>query len=207
MPRAGPSTHAIASGRSDDPRVPAKWAVTSSKRPERDPDEGADEPNPDRVIEKSTDRGAFMERKGSMESLKEVQMLDLGYHQPPDPTRDYYRRLEAPGPRRADRHRPGHRRGRMEPPRRHAHERLSRPVARKRYPRRGCSANLGLDGLGIGRPAPSQRNPLMDPLRGGREQVAELIDRSATAADLVRALGEVCDAGTGTQTAPPDRAL
>ncbi len=51
-----------------------------------------------------------------------------------------------------------------------------------------------------------RRVPMMDPLRGGREQVAELIDRSATAADLVRALGGM-NARTGTQTAPPDRAL
>ena len=51
-----------------------------------------------------------------------------------------------------------------------------------------------------------RRVPMMDPLRGGREQVAELIDRSASAADLVRALGGM-NARTGTQTAPPDRAL
>jgi proteasome accessory factor PafA2 len=51
-----------------------------------------------------------------------------------------------------------------------------------------------------------RRVPMMDPLRGGREQVAEIIDRSATAADLVRALGGM-NARTGTQTAPPDRAL
>ncbi|HUU61462.1 MAG TPA: depupylase/deamidase Dop [Acidimicrobiia bacterium] len=34
-----------------------------------------------------------------------------------------------------------------------------------------------------------QRVPMMDPLRGGRESVADLIDRCASAADLVRALG------------------
>jgi hypothetical protein len=47
-----------------------------------------------------------------------------------------------------------------------------------------------------------QRVPMMDPLRGGRESVADLIDRCASAADLVRALGG--DNGrTGTQTLSP----
>jgi proteasome accessory factor A len=50
-----------------------------------------------------------------------------------------------------------------------------------------------------------KRVPMMDPLRGGRERVGELIDRCSTAADLVRALGGT-DARTGTQAGPPDRA-
>ena len=51
-----------------------------------------------------------------------------------------------------------------------------------------------------------RRVPMMDPLRGGRERVADLIDRSASAADLVRALGGT-NGRTGTQAAPPERAL
>jgi len=50
------------------------------------------------------------------------------------------------------------------------------------------------------------RVPMMEPLRGGRERVADLIDRSATAADLIRALGGA-NARTGTQAAPPLGAL
>ncbi|MFH1103595.1 MAG: proteasome accessory factor PafA2 family protein, partial [Actinomycetota bacterium] len=51
-----------------------------------------------------------------------------------------------------------------------------------------------------------KRVPMMDPLRGGRERVADLIDRCATASDLVRALGGA-NGRTGTQTGPPERAL
>jgi len=47
-----------------------------------------------------------------------------------------------------------------------------------------------------------QRVPMMDPLRGGRESVADLIDGSPSAAHLIRALGGM-NGRTGTQTAPP----
>jgi hypothetical protein len=42
--------------------------------------------------------------------------------------------------------------------------------------------------------------PMMDPLRGGRESVADLIDRCASAGDLVDALGGA-NGGTGTEAA------
>lgn len=51
-----------------------------------------------------------------------------------------------------------------------------------------------------------RRVPMMDPLRGGRERVADLIDRCASAADLVRALGGV-NGRTGTEATAPERAL
>jgi len=60
------------------------------------------------------------------------------------------------------------------------------------------SANWDSLVLDTGRAA-LQRVPMMDPLRGGRESVADLIDRCASAADLVRALGGK-NGRTGTQT-------
>jgi proteasome accessory factor PafA2 len=46
-----------------------------------------------------------------------------------------------------------------------------------------------------------RRVPMMDPLRGGRERVADLLDQAGSAADLVRALGGE-DGRTGAEAHP-----
>lgn len=126
-----------------------------------------------------------------------LRLLDLQYHDV-DPQRSLYGRLVAAG--------------RMK--RLFSDEEIERatvapPGGTRAYFRGRCvakygeavvSANWDSLVLDTGRAA-LQRVPMMDPLRGGRESVADLIDRCASAADLVRALGG-SNGRTGTQTPP-----
>ena len=125
-----------------------------------------------------------------------LRLLDLQYHDV-DPQRSLHRRLVGAGRMR----------------RLFSDEEIEQaaavpPEGTRAYFRGRCvakygeaviSANWDSLVLDTGRAA-LQRVPMMDPLRGGRESVADLIDRCASAADLVRALGGK-NGRTGTQTA------
>jgi proteasome accessory factor PafA2 len=122
-----------------------------------------------------------------------LRMLDLQYHDV-DLQRSLHRRLVAAGRMRrlfTD--------GEIE------HATSSPPERTRAYFRGRCVAKYGAalvsadwDSLVLdtGRAA-LQRVPMMNPLRGGRESVADLIDRCASAADLVGVLGGT-NGGTGT---------
>jgi proteasome accessory factor PafA2 len=126
-----------------------------------------------------------------------LRLLDLQYHDV-DPERSLYRRLAEAG--------------RIERlfDEAEIEEAVTAPPERTRayfrgrcvgkYPEAIVSANWDSLVLDTGR-ASLQRVPMMDPLRGGRESVADLIDRCTSAADLIGALGGA-NGGTGTQTAP-----
>jgi Pup amidohydrolase len=144
----------------------------------------------------------YRERHGLPWAHPRLRLLDLQYHDV-DPARSLYRRLVQAG----------------------MMERLFTdaeveaavgvpPERTRAYFRGRCVARFGEELVAanwdslvfeVGE-GDLKRVPMMDPLRGSRERVAGLIDRCATASDLIRALGE-SDARTGTQTAPPDRAL
>jgi proteasome accessory factor PafA2 len=127
-----------------------------------------------------------------------LRLLDLQYHDV-QPERSLYRRLVAAG--------------RMQ--RLFSDEEVTRavtspPERTRAYFRGRCVAKYGeavvaanWDSLVLDAgEAALRRVPMMDPLRGGRESVASLIDGSASAADLIHALGGV-NGRTGTQTASP----
>jgi proteasome accessory factor A len=144
----------------------------------------------------------FRARDGLPWSHPKLRLLDLQYHDV-DPGRGLYSRLVRAG--RIERlfDDAAVERAAAEPPER-----------TRAYFRGRCLARFGeavvaasWDSLvfDVGEAA-LRRVPMMDPLRGGREHVADIIDRSASAADLVRALGGT-NGRTGTQTAPAERAL
>jgi proteasome accessory factor PafA2 len=127
-----------------------------------------------------------------------LRLLDLQYHDV-QPERSLYRRLVAAG--------------RMQ--RLFSDEEVTRAVTNppertRAYFRGRCVAKYGeavvaanWDSLVLDAgEAALRRVPMMDPLRGGRESVASLIDRSASAADLIHALGGA-NGRTGTQAASP----
>ena len=126
-----------------------------------------------------------------------LRLLALQYHDV-DPQRSLYRRLVTAG-----------RMQRLFTDQEVERAAAAPPEGTRAYFRGRCvakygeavvSANWESLVLDTGRAA-LQRVPMMDPLRGGRESVADLIDRSASAADLVRALGGN-NGRTGTQTPP-----
>lgn len=141
----------------------------------------------------------FRERDHLPWDHPKLRLLDLQYHDV-DPGRSLYGRLLAAG--------------RIE--RLFNDEEIARAVTNppertRAYFRGRCvsqygdalvSANWDSLVLDVGRAA-LQRVPMMDPLRGGRESVSDLLDRCASAADLVRALGGT-NGRTGTETAPPE---
>ncbi len=144
----------------------------------------------------------YRERDGLPWTHPKLRLIDLQYHDVA-PERSLHRRLVQAG--RMERLFTDEQiaRATAEPPERT--RAYFRGRCLERFPEAVVAANWDSLVLDVGEAA-LRRVPMMDPLRGGREQVADLIDRSASAADLVRALGGV-NARTGTQTAPPDRAL
>jgi proteasome accessory factor PafA2 len=144
----------------------------------------------------------YRERDRLPWSHPKLRLLDLQYHDVA-PERSLYRRLVEAGRMERLFGDEEIERATAEPPERTRAYFRGRCLAR--FSEAVVAANWDSLVLDVGEAA-LRRVPMMDPLRGGREQVAEIIDRSATAADLVRALGGV-NARTGTQTAPPDRAL
>jgi proteasome accessory factor PafA2 len=128
-----------------------------------------------------------------------LRLLDLQYHDV-DPQRSLYRRLVAAGRLSRLFTDEDVERATAQPPERTRAYFRGRCLAK--YGTAVVSANwdsLVLDTGG----AALQRVPMMDPLRGGRESVADLIDRCPSAAHLVRALGGA-NGRTGTQTPPAD---
>jgi Pup amidohydrolase len=144
----------------------------------------------------------YRERDGLPWTHPKLRLVDLQYHDVA-PERSLFRRLVQAG--RMERLFTDEEvtRATEEPPERTRAYFRGRCLAR--FPEAVVAANWDSLVLDTGEAA-LRRVPMMDPLRGGREHVAEIIDRSASAADLVRALGGM-NARTGTQTASPDRAL
>jgi proteasome accessory factor PafA2 len=124
-----------------------------------------------------------------------LRLLALQYHDV-DPQRSLYRRLVDAGRMRRLFTDEEIERAAVAPPEGTRAYFRGRCVAK--YREAVVSANWDSLVLDTGRSA-LQRVPMMDPLRGGRESVADLIDRCASAADLVRALGGN-NGRTGTQT-------
>ncbi len=141
---------------------------------------------------------SYRRRDGLPWGHPKLRLLDLQYHDV-HPRRSLYRRLQGAG--HAERLFTDEQveRATAQPPERTRAYFRGRCVAK--YPRALVSANWDSLVLDTGREA-LQRVPMMDPLRGGRESVADLIDRSPSAAHLIRALGGV-NGRTGTQTSPP----
>jgi len=144
----------------------------------------------------------YRERDGLPWSHPKLRLLDLQYHDV-DPERSLHRRLVRAGRMERLFSDDAVERATTEPPERTRAYFRGRCLAR--FGEAVVAANWDSLLLDVGEGALS-RVPMMDPLRGGRERVADLIDRSASAADLVRALGGA-NGRTGTQTAPPERAL
>jgi len=127
-----------------------------------------------------------------------LRLLDLQYHDV-DPARSLYRRLVEAGRMRRLFTEAEIERAVTDPPTRTRAYFRGSCVAK--YGGAVVSANWDSLVLDTGRTA-LQRVPMMDPLRGGRESVADLLDRCASAADLVGALGGA-NGGTGTQASSP----
>ena len=128
-----------------------------------------------------------------------LRLVDLQYHDL-DPRRSLYRRLVDAGRMQRLFGDADVERAAGEPPERTRAYFRGRCVAK--YGAALVSANWDSLVLDTGRET-LQRVPMMDPLRGGRASVADLIDRCPSAADLVRALGGIDD-GAGTETPSPD---
>ena len=144
----------------------------------------------------------YRQRDGLAWSHPKLRLLDLQYHDV-DPARGLHHRLVGAGRMRRLFTDQEVERAAVEPPERTRAYFRGRCLAR--YGESVVAAgwdSLVLD-LGEG---DLKRLPMMDPLRGGRERVGELIDRCSTAADLVRALGGT-DARTGTQAGPQEHAF
>ena len=144
----------------------------------------------------------YRERDGLPWSHPKLRLLDLQYHDV-DPERSLHRRLVRAGRMERLFSDDAVERATMEPPERTRAYFRGRCLAR--FGEAVVAANWDSLLLDVGEGA-LRRVPMMDPLRGGRERVADLIDRSASAADLVRALGGA-NGRTGTQAASPERAL
>lgn len=144
----------------------------------------------------------YRARDGLPWSHPKLRLLDLQYHDVA-PERSLHRRLIRAG--RMDRLFTDEEvdRATTEPPERTRAYFRGRVVGR--FGDSVVAANWESLILDVGEAA-LVRVPMMEPLRGSRERVADLIDRSATAADLIRALGGA-NARTGTQAAPPLGAL
>jgi proteasome accessory factor A len=136
----------------------------------------------------------YRDRDGLTWDDPKLRLLDLQYHDV-DPERGLYHRLVQAGRMR--------RLFTDEAVTKAAHE----PPERTRAYFRGRCVSKFEDSLvaanwdslifDVGEDA-LKRVPMMEPLRGGKERVASLIDDSATAADLVRALGGE-HGGTGAE--------
>jgi len=135
----------------------------------------------------------YRERDHLPWSHPKLRVLDLQYHDVA-PERSLYRRLVGAGRMERLFTDADIERAVAEPPEDTRAYFRGRCLAR--FPEAVVAANWDSLVLDVGQAA-LVRVPMMDPLRGGREQVADLIDRSATPADLVRALGGG-DARTGT---------
>jgi proteasome accessory factor PafA2 len=123
-----------------------------------------------------------------------LRLLDLQYHDV-DPRRSLYRRLEAAGRLQRLFNDAQVEQAVGEPPERTRAYFRGRCVAK--YGPAVVSANWDSLVLEAGREA-LQRVPMMDPLRGGRESVEDLINGCPSVAHLVRALGGM-NGRTGTQ--------
>lgn len=144
----------------------------------------------------------YRARDGLPWSHPKLRLLDLQYHDVA-PERSLHRRLVQAGRMERLFTEAEVERATTEPPERTRAYFRGRAVGR--FGDAVVAANWESLILDVGEAA-LVRVPMMEPLRGGRERVADLIDRSATAADLIRALGGA-NARTGTQATPPDRAL
>lgn len=141
---------------------------------------------------------AYRERDGLSWEHPKLRLLDLQYHDV-DPGRSLHRRLVEAGRMRRLFGEGEVEEAAVRPPERTRAYFRGRCVSK--YPESIVSVNWDSVVLDTGRAA-LQRLPMMDPLRGGRESVADLIDRCATAADLVGALGGA-NGGTGTEAPSP----
>jgi len=177
-----------------DRRVLALWEDTLAAL-ERDPLETAD--RLDWAAKLSLLLG-YRERDGLAWDDPKMRLLDLQYHDV-DPERGLYHRLV--------------RAGRMR--RLFDDEQVARaaslpPERTRAYFRGRCIDQYGAaivaanwDSLvfDVGG-EPLRRVPMMEPLRGGKDRVAPLLDASPTVADLIEALGGE-DGRTGAQAATP----
>ena len=128
---------------------------------------------------------SFIEKRGSRWSDPRIFMLDLQYHDV-DPARGLYHRLVAANMVQ-----------RLFSDQQIAEAAGSPPERTRAFFRGRCvdkyadaivAANWDSLVFDVGEDS-LKRVPMMEPLRGGRDAVADVIDRSASAADLIRALG------------------
>jgi proteasome accessory factor A len=141
---------------------------------------------------------SYQDRDGLAWDDPKMRLLDLQYHDV-DPERGLYHRLVQSGRMR-----------RLFTDEEVARAAASPPERTRAYFRGRCvdqfetaivAANWDSLVFDVGEAA-LKRVPMMEPLRGGRELVAPLLDEAATAADLVNALGGD-DGRTGTQADSP----
>jgi proteasome accessory factor A len=139
----------------------------------------------------------YRERDGLAWAAPKLRLLDLQYHDV-DRTRGLYHRLVANG-----------RMKRLFTDAEIEKAAIAPPERTRAYFRGSCVDRYGdaivaanWDSLifDVGEEA-LKRVPMMEPLRGGKDRVADLLERSPTPADLVRALGGE-DGRAGTETDP-----
>lgn len=139
----------------------------------------------------------FRARDGLAWEDPKLRLLDLQYHDV-DPERGLYSRLVAAGRMRRLFTDAEVARAAIEPPERTRAYFRGRCI--EKFERALVAANWDSLIFDVGEDA-LKRVPMMEPLRGGKERTASLIDESETAADLVRALGGE-HGGAGAQAAP-----
>jgi proteasome accessory factor A len=128
---------------------------------------------------------AYRDRDGLTWDDAKLRLLDLQYHDV-DPARGLYHRLIASGDMVRLFSDDQIERAATQPPERTRAYFRGRCV--ERFPDDVVAANWDSIIFDVGRET-LRRVPMMEPLRGGKDRVADLIDGSASAADLVNALG------------------
>ncbi len=137
---------------------------------------------------------AFRDRDGLAWDDPRLRLVDLQYHDV-DPARGLYHRLAAAGRMRRLFSDDQVAAAVSQPPERTRAYFRGRCI--DRYRDQLVAVNWDSLVFDVGE-AVLKRVPIMDPLRGGREGTGDLLDRCASAADLVRALGGE-DGRTGTK--------
>jgi proteasome accessory factor A len=139
----------------------------------------------------------YQERDGLDWTDPKMRLLDLQYHDV-DPRRGLYHRLVRAGAMRTLFRDDEVARAAAEPPERTRAYFRGRCI--DRYGDAIVAANWDSLVFDVGE-EPLKRVPMMEPLRGGKDRVAHLLDDAPTVADLIEALGGE-DGRTGAEAAP-----